>query len=112
MKNKCFISCHSPPTPVAFKLQINFFSTVISDAQSLLLLSCDFILFFLEECIIRALTQPAPLQQPGGNSSAIFHKENVEQEPNVWWQSLLLGNQVPEAINDKASSNKKAELQI
>lgn len=68
--------------------------------------------WFLEECIIRALTQAVELQQPGGNSSAIFHKENVEQEPNVWWQSLLLGNQVPEAINDKASNNKKAELQI
>ncbi len=26
--------------------------------------------------------------------------------------SLLLGNQGPEAINDKASNNKKAELQI
>lgn len=26
--------------------------------------------------------------------------------------SLLLGNQGPEAINDKAGNNKKAELQI
>lgn len=41
-----FLSCHSPPTPVAFKLQICFFSTVISEAQSSLLLSCDFGVFF------------------------------------------------------------------
>jgi len=37
-----FLSCHSPPTPAAFKLQIRCFCTVISEAQSSLLLSGDF----------------------------------------------------------------------
>lgn len=57
-KNKTyFLFSPSPPTPVAFKLQICFFSTVISEVQSSLLLSCDFCVVFLEECIIRTLTQ-------------------------------------------------------
>lgn len=46
MKNIRFLSCNCPPAPVAFKLQIDFFSTVISEAQSSFLLSCDFWVFF------------------------------------------------------------------
>lgn len=73
-------------------------------------ISCDF--FFPVEYIIRALTQPAPAAAAQAATAVPFFTKKMLNRSQMFGGSLLLGNQGPEAINDKASNNKKAELQI